>query len=67
MAHLLLPKLKDDCDVISGNAGVWDAQAPTTFDKVATSLDYRAPGEIKNISSVPTIWAPSFISRNGIT
>ncbi|MGJ0605804.1 hypothetical protein [Cylindrospermopsis raciborskii] len=57
MAHLLLPKLKDDCDVISGNAGVWDAQAPTTFDKVATSLDYKAPGEIKNISSVPTIWA----------
>ncbi|BAZ91177.1 hypothetical protein [Cylindrospermopsis raciborskii] len=57
MAHLLLPQLKDDCDVKSGTAGVWDAQAPTTFDQVGTSLDYAAPGEIKNISSVPTIWA----------
>lgn len=57
MTSLLLPKLKDDCDVKSGNAGTWDTQAPTTFNQVASSLDYKAPGEVKNISSVPTIWA----------
>lgn len=57
MTSLLLPKLKDDCDVKSGNPGTWDAQAPTTFNQVASSLDYKAPGEVKNISSVPTIWA----------
>jgi|688.fasta_scaffold12770_8 hypothetical protein len=57
MTSLLLPRLKDDCDVKSGVAGVWDAQAPNTFNQVASSLDYKAPGEIKNISSVPTIWA----------
>lgn len=57
MTSLLLPKLKDDCDVKSGNIGSWDAQAQTTFNQVANSLDYKAPGEVKNISSVPTVWA----------
>ena len=57
MTSLLLPKLKDDCDVKSSNPGNWDSQAPTTFNQVASSLDYKAPGEVKNISSVPTVWA----------
>jgi hypothetical protein len=35
---LLLPKLKDDCDVKSGNPGIWDAQAPKAFNDVASSL-----------------------------
>jgi hypothetical protein len=54
---LLLPKLKDDCDVKSGNPGIWDAQAPKAFNDVASSLDYKAPGEVKSVSSVPTVWA----------
>jgi len=54
---LLLPKLKDDCDVKSGNPGIWDYQAPKAFNDVASSLDYKAPGEVKSISSVPTVWA----------
>ncbi|MEY3221175.1 MAG: hypothetical protein RLZZ203_31, partial [Cyanobacteriota bacterium] len=54
---LLLPKLKDDCDVKSGNPGIWDAQAPKAFNDVASSLDYKAPGEVQSVSSVPTVWA----------
>jgi len=57
MTSLLLPKLKDDCDVKSASPGNWDSQVPTTFNQVASSLDYKAPGEVKNISSVPTVWA----------
>ncbi|NJL84566.1 MAG: hypothetical protein HC890_19535, partial [Chloroflexaceae bacterium] len=55
---LLLPKLKDDCDVRSGKPpGEWDYQQPAAFNNIASSLDYRAPGETKSVSSVPTIWA----------
>lgn len=54
---LLLPKLKDDCDVKSGNPGIWDAQPPKAFNDVASSLDYKAPGEVTSVSSVPTVWA----------
>ncbi|MEH2284792.1 MAG: hypothetical protein V7K90_26305 [Nostoc sp.] len=54
---LLLPKLKDDCDVKSGNPGIWDSQATKAFNDVASSLDYKAPGEVKSVSSVPTVWA----------
>ncbi|WP_217359991.1 hypothetical protein [Anabaena sp. UHCC 0253] len=57
MTSLLLPKLKDDCDVKSGNSGSWNSQGITTFNQVASSLDYKAPGEVKSVSSVPTVWA----------
>jgi hypothetical protein len=55
---LLLPRLKPDCDVKTGDrAGQWDAQPSQAFAKVASSLDYRAPGAVKSISAVPTMWA----------
>ncbi|MBD2145660.1 hypothetical protein [Sphaerospermopsis sp. FACHB-1194] len=54
---LLLPKLKNDCDVTSGNPGIWDTQAPKAFNDVASSLDYKAPGAVTSVSSVPTVWA----------
>lgn len=54
---LLLPRLKEDCDVKSGNLGIWDYQAPKAFNDVASSLDYKAPGEVTSVSSVPTVWA----------
>lgn len=55
---LLLPKVKADCDVQAGDqVGVWQMDARTTFDNVASSLDYKAPGEVKDISAVPTMWA----------
>ncbi|MBD2663527.1 hypothetical protein B6N60_03423 [Richelia sinica FACHB-800] len=54
---LLLPKLKNDCDVKSGNPGIWDTQAPKAFNDVASSLDYKAPGAVTSVSSVPTVWA----------
>ncbi|MDJ0729423.1 MAG: hypothetical protein QNJ33_05450 [Crocosphaera sp.] len=56
--YLFLPKLKKDVDVGTSDAvGVWDAQDFDTFGKVASSLDYKSPGRIKSVSSVPTIWA----------
>ncbi|MGK7877636.1 MAG: hypothetical protein AB4426_31340 [Xenococcaceae cyanobacterium] len=55
---LLLPQLKADCDVKASNqAGKWDLQGSKAFADVASSLDYQAPGEVKSISSVPTMWA----------
>lgn len=55
---LLLPKLKPDSDVkASSSHGSWDAQQSKAFGDVANSLDYEAPGVVKNISSVPTMWA----------
>ncbi|MEA5583288.1 hypothetical protein VB620_18320 [Nodularia harveyana UHCC-0300] len=57
LSALLLPKLKDECDVKAGNPGNWDSQPPKAFNDVASSLDYKAPGEVKSVSSVPTIWA----------
>jgi hypothetical protein len=54
---LLLPKLKADSDVKGDLAGEWSLQPSKAFNDVATSLDYQAPGAIKNISSVPTMWA----------
>ncbi len=55
---LLLPKLKSDSDVRpSDQAGKWDAQDFKTFGDVASSLDYKSPGQVKSVSSVPTIWA----------
>jgi hypothetical protein len=57
LRSLLLPKLKDDCDVRAGEEGSWDFQPAKAFNDIASSLDYRAPGEVKSVSSVPTIWA----------
>lgn len=54
---LLLPQLKKESDVRASNAGDWDAQDFDTFEKVASSLDYKSPGQVKSVSSVPTIWA----------
>lgn len=55
---LVLPKLKRDSDVSSSDTpGKWDAQPAKAFQDVASSLDYRAPGEVKSVSSVPTMWA----------
>jgi hypothetical protein len=55
---LLLPKLKSDSDVRSGkNSGEWTTHHSNAFQNVAASLDYQAPGELKNVSSVPTMWA----------
>lgn len=55
---LLLPQLKEASDIkASQKAGQWDEHPSKAFADVANSLDYEAPGGIKNISSVPTIWA----------
>jgi hypothetical protein len=55
---LVLPKLKRDSDVKSSDTpGKWEAQPAKAFQDVASSLDYKAPGEMKSVSSVPTMWA----------
>ena len=55
---LVLPKLKRDSDVrASDTPGKWDAQQKKAFQDVASSLDYKAPGAVKSVSSVPTMWA----------
>lgn len=58
MTFLILPKLKQNSDVRpSDEAGKWDAQAPKTFQDIASSLNYKSPGRVKSVSSVPTMWA----------
>lgn len=58
MTFLILPKLKYDSDVRpSDRAGKWDAQLSIAFENVASSLDYKSPGRVKSVSSVPTMWA----------
>ena len=55
---LILPKLKPACDVPKGEAsGEWITYSKVAFQKVASSLDYKSPSELKSISSVPTMWA----------
>ncbi|GBF78798.1 hypothetical protein [Aphanothece sacrum] len=54
---LLLPQMREDSDISSDVPGKWNEQQSTAFHNVATSLEYNAPGAIKNISSVPTMWA----------
>ncbi|MEM8719533.1 MAG: hypothetical protein AAGE84_09530 [Cyanobacteria bacterium P01_G01_bin.39] len=55
---LLLPQLKENSDVKSGSPpGEWNVQGNKTFGDVASSLRYESPGAVKNISSVPTMWA----------
>jgi hypothetical protein len=59
---LLLPKLKLDCDVkASDQVGKWDEQQSKAFADVASSLDYEAPGVVKSVSSVPTMWARALL------
>lgn len=56
--HFLLPQLKKDSDVKSiDSSGKWETQTSKAFEDVATSLEYQAPREAKNVSSVPTMWA----------
>jgi hypothetical protein len=56
--HFFLPRLKSDSDVKPiDEAGKWQAQKRKAFQDVASSLEYKAPREVKNVSSVPTMWA----------
>ena len=56
--NFLLPSLKEDSDVRSSDKpGQWDSQESKAFANIANSLDYQAPGAVKSISSVPTMWA----------
>lgn len=59
MANLVLPKLKIDSNVRPPEKhGEWSSlESKSAFQNVATSLDYQASGEIKSVSSVPTMWA----------
>ena len=54
---LLLPQMKGDRDIRSDGIGAWALHPDNAFQSVATSLEYRAPGELNSVSSVPTIWA----------
>lgn len=54
---LLVPKLKTDINVRAEQPGRWNAQESRAFGDLASSLDYDAPGQIKSVSSVPTMWA----------
>jgi hypothetical protein len=53
----LLPQLRQDSDVRADTNGAWSISPATTFQAVATSLDYKAPGRNLSVSSVPTMWA----------
>lgn len=59
MANLILPKLRTGTDVRPPEReGIWTSlELKSTFQNVATSLDYSASGETKSVSSVPTMWA----------
>ncbi len=61
MADLLLSKLKDDTNITRGQPGQWEGRGDNAFRDVADSLDYQAPGVIKSVSSVPTMWARPLI------
>ncbi|NCQ42173.1 MAG: hypothetical protein GW795_09855, partial [Cyanobacteria bacterium] len=63
MADLLLSKLKDDTNITKGQPGKWEAKGDNAFRDVADSLDYQAPGVVKSVSSVPTIWARPLITE----
>jgi hypothetical protein len=58
MTILVLPKLKSDSDVRPcAAAGEWESHPPKAFQNVASSLDYKSPGRVKSVSSIPTMWA----------
>ncbi len=63
MADLILSKLKDDTNITKGQPAQWEARSDKAFRDVADSLDYQAPGVIKNVSSVPTMWARPLITE----
>ncbi len=55
----ILPKLKPDDSTVQlpEKAGEWKVYPKATFEEVAKSLDYTAPGENKRINSVPNMSA----------
>lgn len=58
MTVLMLPKLKSDSDVRPcATAGEWESHPAKAFQNVASSLDYKSPGKVKSVSSIPTMWA----------
>lgn len=61
MADLVLSKLKDQSNISKGQPAQWESKNDNAFRDVADSLDYQAPGEIKSVSSVPTMWARPLI------
>lgn len=63
MADLILSKLKDDTNITKGQPGKWEAKGDAAFKDVADSLDYQAPGVIKSVSSVPTMWARPLVTE----
>ena len=51
MPHLIVPKLIIDNDVSTpAVAGQWELKEPKVFGDIASSLDYKAPGNIKTVS-----------------
>lgn len=63
MADLLLSKLKDDTNITKGQPAQWEGKGDNAFRDVADSLDYQAPGAMKSVSSVPTMWARPLITE----
>lgn len=63
MADLLLSKLKDDTNITRGQPAQWEGKGDNAFRDVADSLDYQAPGGMKSVSSVPTMWARPLITE----
>jgi hypothetical protein len=55
----ILPKLKPDDSTLQlpERGGEWKVYPKATFEEVAKSLDYSAPGDNKKINSVPNMWA----------
>jgi hypothetical protein len=55
----ILPKLKPDDSTLQlpERGGEWKVYPKATFEEVAKSLDYSAPGGNKKINSVPNMWA----------
>ena len=63
MADLILSKLKEESNITRGQPGKWERKDDNAFKDVADSLAYEAPGQIKNVSSVPTMWARPLITE----
>lgn len=63
MADLLLSKLKEDTNITKGQPGQWESRGNVAFRDVADSLDYQAPGALRSVSSVPTMWARPLVTE----
>ena len=61
MTDLILSRLKEESNITKGQRGQWDTQDNNAFRNIADSLAYEAPGQVKNVSSVPTMWARPLI------